>query len=618
MADQKAKGDDMVAPPFDSEQHTSCLEHALQRLRAAEDAHNLMVPNWVENYRSFRQLPGRRYPRNKEDWQTDHRPPYVAEQVNTMLPRLVEGRPNVDVLRGDPGVSHDSVRAQRQYLNQSLWQDGYALKSARLALTSIIFNHAWSKQGYLHQTVKRDILDRATGRRDERTLTVASRPTMTVGHPFDVMGDPLAPTLEQARFVVWRTMSTVGQVKAQRRRRVRTADGVERWAGRYDNTDQVSGFAAVLRDFVLPNDVAALIPTHVNKRCKGETVELLEVLDRETDRIYTIANRLVVLRDQRMPWWHGQLPVSLYITTPDIGTMLGISKVDAMREMQENLWMREAQVLDNGRLQSDLVLLIRDTVLNMDDYQLAPGAKWPVENMDDVQALQYPQPQLASMQDMEMLRGRMQAYAGTAYMTGSNSSAMGVDQSTASGLLAIIEEGNRGVDFAMNMMRRAHELALQQMLSDGAQFLEDPVFVPGASRGQDPIEVSPEMLAAKSWVRVTLGSETGMKSLRQQMAQGLLTAFQQFDPGIPIQTSQGPKELNRMPVIEALADAWDRDPEDFLSDLQQAQAATAPTDPAAMMAAAAEAGANPGVVMPGMPIAAPAGMSQAPVGTVSA
>lgn len=602
-----AKADDkaLVAPPHGSDEHRKCLEHVLQRVRAAQAAHDLLVPEWIENYKAFRALPGRNYPTGKAPWQTDYRPPYVAEQVNTLLPRLVEGNPRSQVLPGAPETSWEAARAQEQYLNFSLHQDEYALKSARWALTTLLFGSGWSKQGFLSQNVMRDFV--VNGKHERRMLSIANRGTQTIGHPFDVMGDPNAPTLETSRYVVWRTMSTVGQVHANRRRRVRTREGVERWTGRYDNVGEVGPFGAAIREYQLPNDLTGQIPEHVNVRTKGQAVELLEVFDRETDRVYTIANRQVVLRDQPMPWWHGQLPVALAITMPDIGTMLGISKVDDMRGMQENLWLREQQVIDNARLQTDFVLLIRDTVMNMDAYQLGPGAKWPVENMDDVQALQYPQPQLASQADLEMVRGRLQSFAGTGYMNGAGSGQSGFDQNTASGLIAIIEENNRGTDFAFTMMRYAHERAQMQMLSDAAQFLEDEVFVPGASRGKDPIMVNPDLLAAKTWVRVTLGSETGMKSLKQQMSTTLLQAIAQIPPETPIPTPAGLKQLSYLPVIEALADSYDRDAEDFLTDMQQAQAMTAPTDPAAMMLAAMEQGANPGMVVPQLPANAPVG-----------
>lgn len=570
---------DRVAPPRDSEEHARILQHAMERVASAEDVHRRMIPQWQENYRSFRALPTRGMPRKKEDWQSDVRTPYVAEQVLTMLPRLVEGRPNVDVLRQDPNVSPEVARAQRQYLNHVLWQDGFPLKASREALNTIIFGTAWSKQGYLHTTKMRDVMERMTGRVHEVPVVTANRSTSNPGHPFDVMADPAAPTLEQGRFFVWRTISTVKQLKANRRRRVRTPEGLDRFAGRYDNTEDVKPFGRDPREHTLANEV----PDYVRPRCKDGTVEILEILDVEIDHLIVVANRNTVIRCQRFPWWHGQAPVSCAVTTPDVAVLQGIAEVDWMLPLQEMLHKLENQRLDNQRLQMDLVLLIRDTVMDMDDYQLGPGAKWPVQNPDDVSVLQYPQPQLASIQDMEMLRGRMQAIIGSAYQTGGDPGAMGMNQETASGLLAIIEEGNRRVDFRMNLMTIHQERKLQQMLSNGAQFLEDPIYVPGAGRGQDPIPVSPQELSAASWVRVKLGNDTGMKSLRQQMAQNMAQVAQML-VGTPVPTPEGLRQFNPYPMIEAFADAYDKDPEEWLYDAQ-AFAATQPAqvDPAAAL-----------------------------------
>lgn len=587
---------DTIAPAFDSEDHRRILQHVLDRVLQAEAQHKLMVPAWQENYRAFRAQSSRVGRKRKDDWQSDVRTPYIAEQVLTMLPRQVEGKPSVDVLRLQPEVPHDVVRAQRHLLNQMLWQDGFPMKAARWALNDILFGVGWSKQSFLRTVRKRDQLDAYTGQHRQIDVVTANRATMGIGHPYDVMADPRAVTLESARFVVWRTVSTVRQVRANRRRRVRTPDGLERWTGRYANVDEVRSFGKG-RDDMLPNEVN--LPEYVSARCGNGTVELLEVFDTELDYVFTVANRQVVLNAYRMPWWHGEAPVSCAVTTPDVATLHGLSQVDWMRPLQEMLHKLENQKLDNQRLQMDLVLLIRDTVMDVDDYQLGPGAKWPVQNMDDVQVLQYPQPQLASVQDLEMLRGRLQAIVGSAYQSGADPSGMGVNQDTASGLLAIIEEGNRRVDFRMNLMSLAYERAFQQCLSNAAQFLETAVYVPGANRNEDPIPVHPNQLAAKSWVKVTLGSETGMKSLRQQMAQNLAMSAQQLN-GTPIPTPQGLRSFNPYPIVEALADAYDRDPDEFLYDQQQFAAQLAPTDPAAMLAAA-QGGGAPGMVVPQLP-----------------
>lgn len=603
-----------MAPPVDSDEHKKKLQHALGRLTAAEERHNTLVPVWLENYRAFKAQATSATPTDKASWQSDVKSPYVAEQVLTMLPRMVEGKPSVDILRQDPATPAAVARAQRHWMTNNLHLDSFPQKAARLALHTILFGAGWSKQSYLYEYVNRDVLNRQTGLREDTRIVTADRPTTSIPHPIDVLPDPSAQVLETARFVILRTMSTVGQVKAKERRKVRRRgpDGTERdvWVGMYSNTDEVKAWGRG-EDFQRPDGD---VPSYVSSRAGGGRVEVLELLDKELDRVITVVNRQIVVRDQRMPWWHGQLPVALAVATPDVSSLQGISEVDWIRPMQEMLWLLENQRLDNTRLQMDMVMLVRDTLMDIDDYALAPGEKWPVQQMDDVQFLQYPQPQLASFQDIESIRGRLQAIIGSAFMTGGDSSSMGVNQETASGLMSIIEEGNRRVDFRMNMMAMCYERILMQHLSDGAQFLEDAMFVPGAKRGSDPIPVSPDTLGAKAWVRVSLGSDTGLKSLRQQMAQGLIMASAQFQ-GVPLPTPEGVMQFNNTPILEVLADAYDRDPEEFMFDPQamaQIQQAQAPMAPVAAGADAA-AGNPTQVAMGGGAPAAPAGL---PVGAV--
>lgn len=594
-----AKRDDenRMGPAYGSEEHDKKLQHALGRVKVAEDLHNTLVPIWIDNYKAFRAMPTSATPTGKQSWQSDVRSPYVAEQVLTMQPRLVEGRPTVDVLRQDPNTPMSVARMQRQWLAHTLWQDSFPMKSARLALHTVLFGVGWTKQSYLYEQKTRTVVNRETGVPQDIRLTTANRPTMSIPHPMDTMWDPSAQVLETARFVILRTVTTVGQVKAKARRKVRQNDGSDKWVGMYENTDEVKAYGRNA-DQQFPDKID--LPSHVSSRAGGGRVEILEILDKEIDQVITIANRMVVLRAHRMPWWHGDMPVACAVTTPNVSTLHGIAEVDWIKPLQEMLWLLENQRLDNTRLQMDMVLLVRDTLMDLDDYQLGPGEKWPVTNMDDIQPLQYPQPQLASIGDIESIRGRLQAIIGTAFMTGGDSGAMGVNQETASGLMSIIEEGNRRVDFRMNLMRLAYERALGHMLSDGAQFLDEAGFVPAAKKGGDPIPVSPEELAAKAWVRVTLGSESGNRSFKQQVANGLMTAAQAFK-GTPIPTEEGLAVFNDYPVLEVLADAYDKEPEEFLTSVQKMQQMTAAADPAAQAAAQQQAAAPTSVQMPGAP-----------------
>lgn len=612
MTDITVHDDGRMAPVFGSDEHTKCLTHFNGRLAQGEQQQNLIVPAWIENYKAFRAMPTAASVTGKADWQSDIRNPYVAEQVLTMLPRLVEGKPAVDILRMDPSDPADVERVQRRWMTHTLWLDGFPMKAARVALNTILFGVGWSMQSYYREQVTRTLLNPETGLGERKKLTVASRPTMSVPHPMDVMWDPTAETMETARYVITRKFVSLAQLRSQERREVDTPDGTgSKWVGRYSNTEHVKGTGKDRSDWQLPNEID--VPNYVLARGGGSRVELLQLLDKELDRIVVVANRQVIVRDTPLANLHGQLPIAAAVTTPDVQRLNGIAEVDWIRPLQEMLWLLENQRLDNTRLQMDMVLLVRDTIMELDDYKQAPGAKWAVQNPDDVTVLQYPQPQLASVGDMEMLRGRLQAIIGSAYMTGGDAS--GVNQDTASGLMSIIEEGNRRVDFRMNLMTLFYDRVLMQMLSDGAQYITaaDRLFVPGAKPGEDPIPVAPDVLAAKSWVQVRMSSETGMRSLRQQMAQGLMQAAQMFQ-GTPIPTANGIMAFNPMPIIETVADAYDKEPSEFLFDMQALQAKQQQEQMAAAASAQAQQAGNPTqVVMPGGGTPLPA---NAPVGSI--
>lgn len=595
-----------MAPPVDSEDHKKCLQHFLNRLRQAEAQQNLIVPAWIENYKAFRALPTAASVEGKADWQSDVRNPYIAEQMLTMLPRLVEGRPAVDVQRLNPADPSEIERVQRRWLSHTLRQDSFPLKAARLALNNLLFGVGWSQQSYFREQVRRPIIN-AQGVAENKLLTIASRPTMSVPHPMDVLWDPTAETIETARYIISRKFITIGALNASKRREGPDVDGEKQWLGRYSNTENVKGVSKNRHDWQLPNEIS--VPDYVLEQAKaGQRVELLQLLDKEIQRVVVVANRQTIVRDTPMPWLHGEIPMACAVTTPDVGRLNGIAEVDWIRPLQEMLWLLENQRLDNTRLQMDMVLLVRDSIMDMGDYKLGPGEKWPVQNPDDVSVLQYPQPQLASIGDLEMLRGRLQAIIGSAYMTGGESS--GMDQNTASGLMSIIEEGNRRVDFRMNMMMLAYNRALNHMLSDGAQFMPktDALFVPGAKLGEDPIPVSAEVLAAKSWVEVRLSSETGLRSLKQQMAQGLMQAAQMFN-GTPIPTADGLMQFNPMPIIEEVADAYGYEPEEFLFDMQALQQKQAQNQADAAVTAQAQSAGNPTqtAMGAGLPASAPVG-----------
>lgn len=591
----KAKDDSLgIAPPVDSDEHKRILSRALARIDEAEQLHRQLVPSWIDNYREFRAMASKSQKR-KLSWQTALRHPYIGEQVMALVPRYAESMAEWEVTPG-LGVDREVARKQQRALNYWTGRDGIPHKSTVVALYQMLFGVTWTTTGFDYRSVQRRVVDRNTGKPHLLDVVTRNQPTMQVGHPLDVMWDPRATFFENLRYVTVRTLTTKRQLRALERRVVKDEDGTVTYRGRYENTKDVHGLGELRRGEVDAFPNAPELPAHVNARAGGdESVELLTVYDRERDELITVANRQVVVRHQNpMPWWHGDIPVSCAVTSPDVGVLHGIPDVEWMAPIQRMLHEIEQSQLDNTRLQMDFILLVRDTVEDLNALELAPGAKWPVEDPSDIQALQYPQPQMMADSAIEQLRGRLQAIAGTGYMTGSDPGAMGMSQDTASGLMSIIEQGNIKIDHRAALLRQMWDRIGSQWVSLGGQYLEDSLILPSA-QGEDPVPVQPAEMAQETFVTARMDSRPGLESLRQARF-GQIAQAAQMLIGTPIPTAEGMKSFSLEPIVDELADLLKRPSEDFLH--REEQAAPAAPGPMDQVLAAQPGG---GVMMPGMP-----------------
>lgn len=585
----KTQNNDRVAPDVDSDEHADCLKYVLDCVTEGEQNQQQYVDPWVESYRSFMALASATKQRKsrRPQWQSDIRNPYVYEQFMTLLPRMVDPNFKVDLIPQQIGTPRQSLRAGEKLIEHTLRRDLWFTKQAQLMQITMLFGIGWVKTSWLYEEKMRrrrsTAMEQAMGAGAFQDILVPinDRATNTVCHPFDVLWPARALTLETAGWVIHRYFDTVPNIRKKARKR--GEDG--RLMGLYDNTDQVQG-GAKQRDHQLPNEIE--IPKLVTGRMLGNEVEVIELYSRERDRLYTVVNRQIVLRDVRMPFWHGDVPMSMAITQPDVQQLVGINETHMLQSLQRMLWLLENQRLDNTRISMDIVLLIKDTVEDIGDFVLEPGAKWPVTNMNDVQPLTMPQPQVASSQDLEMLRGRMQALSGMTYLGGADQGAMGVNQNTASGLMAIQEESNRRVDFRLQLVRElCYQRVCDQTLALAQQFMDEPVVLPVDGRTQEMLTVTPELIGPKMWAHSRVLSDSLSKTLKGNNANQMMQSVAAL-MSAPIQTPLGPKNVSPYPVLELAAESIDRDVNDFLVDppapdpmqlMAQMGAGTAPPNP---------------------------------------
>lgn len=527
-------------------------------LTNSERLHNTLVGTWQDYARAFYAMPPRGS-RKQNEWQSDVRNGYVFEQIMTLHPRLIDQDYGVNIMPLEKGISREHLRTIEKGVGHWLWRDNHLERQSKFVLPLQICGIGWTKTVWkwrrLPRTVRSTPEQMMQGQPAQSTIfdVVDDRPSMVVPHPFDVLWDPNATMLEEARWIIHRVFIPKSQLFARRRR----VDSDGRTVGAYDNVSEVKG-SGQDRDASMPNE----LPEHVVERRKNN-VEVLEFYDMERNRVVTIANRSVVLRDIENPYPYGEHPFSAATTQTDIARLDGISEVKMLESLQTMLWLVENQRLDNTRLSMDTVLMIRDTVENFDELQIRPGAKWPVANPSgDIVPLQMPQPQLASMQDIESLRGRLQSITGMTYLTGGDPSAMGVNQNTASGIMAIQEEAKERVGLRASLVRsQAYDRHVNLSLLLAAQYLTEPFIVGGKDHVVDPIEVTWEMFQPRMWARSKTLTDTMSRSMNQQNAQmGIQSIAALMNLGIQFPDGTMP---NPEPFLEMMAESMDKEVEAF-------------------------------------------------------
>jgi hypothetical protein len=133
--------------------------------------------------------------------------------------------------------------------------------------------------------------------------------------------------MHDASYVLYRSYQTLQHLRDMEAAKV------------YRNVDQVSP------NRTAPPRADGRHRPRVPQETKG-TVEVVEYWTR--DRLITVANRGVVLRDDPNPFWHGEIPFVVAVTIPELYTLNGISEVETILDIVKALTRSLNQRLDNA------------------------------------------------------------------------------------------------------------------------------------------------------------------------------------------------------------------------------------------------------------------------------
>lgn len=121
-----------------------------------------------------------------------------------------------------------------------------------------------------------------------------------------------------------------------------------------------------------------------------DKIEVLECWIEGGERVVTIANRKVLLRDKPNPFRHGSFPFIACSPIPELFRIPGVSIVELVCDLQEMLWTIQGQRLDNLELINNAIVLLPEDTLDETGFVFAPGEQWLVPSKDAAGVLQMP------------------------------------------------------------------------------------------------------------------------------------------------------------------------------------------------------------------------------------
>lgn len=313
-------------------------------------------------------------------------------------------------------------------------------------------------------------------------------------------------------------------------------------------------------------------------RGADRTRGLIEVLELWTDeRVITVANGSVLLRDAPNPFAHGRKPFVICSAIPDLFQIPGVSVIEGLAQMQELLWTLMNTRIDATRMAASVVTLIRGDTEDPEQYEWAPEAQWIVTDPNQVQTLDMSHviaAAQATLQSEGLLRGDIQnVMGGLPFTGGSQSQSLPTD--TATGVSIVTNIAQAILARRKGMYQKMFGKVGQMFLELDQQFITDDrlVEVLGDKGAREYLQLGWRDVQGIFDVELEVKGESLMRQERRAENQALVTSAMQSAPVM----AQAGFPLNLRAFWERLLDAYDiPDKETFFSQPQQQGQPVAP------------------------------------------
>jgi hypothetical protein len=519
------------------QQEADALDLVLRCLKKSEKSQPKKQQAYRDRYRSYRGV----LEVQDNEWESQLSPPYTFQIVETIFSMISAEHPRARVIpSGEKDI--DGARAIEKLLNIQRAKDNFNEKYAVWVKQGLVMGASPAKISWAYEHGERRMrrfIPLGDGRFQEviqsEPVTMMNQPTFTPLDINDFLYDPSVSRIRDASYVIGRFWESYESLKQ---------DGGE--GGIYKNVDQ-------LKEPGNRNQSRDLLDNYI-MRDRAGLVEVLEFWTAE--RLIVVANRQVVIRDQPNPYTHGKLPFVMATPVPDLYSMEGLSEVDLLMDVQAAIWSFLNQRLDNTRLISNGIVMVRDTIDDVSKLVFSPRAVWPVADPAEVQ-MWTPNHNItqSSLEAEHSLKEDLMSISAAIPVLAGASPDL-VDQKTATGMNILSNNAmNRVLAKRQNYFDCLREVG-RQSIQLNQQLWRGPIEIPvidGRTNEWSFQTVTAQQIVCECDYDI---EETTESLNRQERRQEALLLFDQFVQAAPALQMWG-LAIDPLPMLEKLGDAFD-------------------------------------------------------------
>lgn len=411
----------------------------------------------------------------KSMWQANIFVPYAFSTIETIVPRLVAGRPQIDVMPREEGDT-DYARVQN-YLVDYQWDqcdmDKLLPDIVRQMLiygTSVVKVY-WDKK---IETVQEEIeidpdFPELGSQKVEVEKTTKNQPVVEMVDLYDFFWDPKGYSRDTCGWMAHRTHRSYDYLlKMQKQGLYKNVNLLEKdktrpFKGETDKTSRTTALGTTD-----PQNVSGDSDKEAN-------IELIEYW--EDDRVVTVANRRVIIRDEKNPFAHGKKPFVIFIDQSVPKEFCGIGELEPIETLQKELNDMRNQRMDNASLILNRMWLVQNGA-NVDEDELVSdvGGIIHTDKIEGVQALYPPEIPNSSYREETLIKADIQQTTGiTDYTKGVASDALANE--TATGISMMQEASNARIKLKMMNIEMAIREIGELFISLNKQFIDEETVI---------------------------------------------------------------------------------------------------------------------------------------------